>query len=90
MPLAPLLVNSCIPLRSRTATLAVSVAGANGLALLVDRWKTRENNASKAEHGRKTNQHEDENEGFGSVVPTQTKRYLHEFPTDLDETSINS
>ncbi len=69
------------------ATLEFSVADASGLALLVNRWKTRENNASRAKHGRKTSQHEDENEGFGSVVPAQTKRYLHEFPTDLDETN---
>jgi hypothetical protein len=82
--------NDSTSLRSRTATLEFSVAGANGLALLVNRWRTRENNASRAKHGRKTSQHEDENGDFGSVVPTQTKRYLREFSTNLNETKINS
>ena len=52
--------------------------------------RARENSASRAKHGRKTSQHEDENGGFGSVVPTQTKRYLREFSTNLNETKINS
>ena len=69
-------------LRSRTKYERVSYWLTDG--------KPAKNNVSRARHGRKTSQHEDENGGFGSVVPTQTKRYLHEFSTDLDETKNHS
>jgi hypothetical protein len=43
-----------------------------------------------AGHDEEVSQHEDENGEFGSVVPKQKVRYLHEFSSNLDETKINT
>jgi hypothetical protein len=82
--------DTCISLRSRTATLEGSVAGANRLAYCSTGRKPAKVTFRGPNTGENRANTRMKNGGFGSVVPTQTKRYLHEFPTDLDETNTNS
>ena len=52
--------------------------------------ENRETTSLIAGHDEEVSQHEDENGGFGSVVPKQKVRYLHAFSSNLDETKINT